>query len=202
MHACRPAAPGSVLTSRLFIAVAVPSIVRDRLDQTARRASTHWPPDAVRWTPSGNQHLTLRFLGDTTPERVPALVMAMDDIAAFVAPLELHLDRTGAFPANGPARVLWMGLRADAGYAALMPLQQRLECRVRDLGWEAETRPYQPHLTLGRVGAGRHRPSGDWHQTAPPGSGIAVKELLLMRSELHGSGARYSTVHAARLGGM
>jgi 2'-5' RNA ligase len=102
--------------------VNVPTTAREWLDQTARRASTHWPSGAVRWTPSGNQHLTLRFLGDTTPEHVTA----MDDIAASVAPLELGLDRTGVFPEKGPPRVLWMGLRADAGYAALLSLQQQL----------------------------------------------------------------------------
>jgi RNA 2',3'-cyclic 3'-phosphodiesterase len=185
---------------RLFIAADVPSTVRVSLDEAAQRAAMYWPAAAVRWTPAADRHLTLRFLGDTSPELVPGLTAAMDDVALTVAPLPLCLHTPGTFPADSPPRVLWMGLRPDAGQAALMQLQQHLEHRVQHLGYEAEARPYRPHITLGRVRRGAHQPASDWHQAASP-MVFRVQEILLVRSERHETGARYTTMHRARLRG-
>jgi 2'-5' RNA ligase len=187
------------ITERLFIAVGLPSDVGAALEETARRLAPYWPSGVVRWTTAGNQHLTLRFLGDTRPEQVAKLKVVMDEVVAGQPPFELHLDGTGTFPPTGPARVLWAGLRSDDGRRALTALQQRLEGRVRDLGCAAESRPYRPHLTLGRVRRGAPPSSGEWQRHAPKPMVIPVDEILLMRSELHKTGARYTTLHTACL---
>ena len=169
------------------------------LVETAGRLAAYWRPGGVRWTTAGNQHLTLRFLGETSPEQVPALTAVMDELVAGQTPFVLHLAGTGAFPPTGPPRVLWVGLRSDEGRRALTTLQRRLEGRVGDLGWEAESRPYRPHLTLGRIRHGASPASRDWQRHAPRPLGIPVNEILLMRSDLRQTGARYTTLHAARL---
>ncbi|MDA0336736.1 MAG: RNA 2',3'-cyclic phosphodiesterase [bacterium] len=193
--------PSVLLPPRLFIAAGLPSSAQVFLDGTVQNVAAQWPATAVRWTASGHHHLTLRFLGDTETARVAALTRLVDGVATMAAPFQLEFGSPGVFPANGPAKVLWMGLQPDAGEAQLRLLQQRLERGLQDLGWEAETRPYRPHLTLGRVRAGSHQPLHDWHRAAAATHSFPVTEILLMRSELHPAGARYNRVYAAPLVG-
>jgi 2'-5' RNA ligase len=187
-------------TIRLFIAVDVPQDVCTALADIARRLNAHWPAGAVRWTPAGKQHLTLRFLGATAPTRVPTVTAALDELVAAESPFVLRLEGTGTFPQTGSARVLWVGLCDDDGCRRLLALQRRLEERVQKLGWQAESRSYHPHLTLGRLRRQTPAPVGDWKQHMPEPTVVPVDELVLMRSDLQDSGPQYTNLHTARLG--
>ena len=83
------------ITERLFIAVGLPSDVGAALEETARRLAPYWPSGVVRWTTAGNQHLTLRFLGDTRPEQVAKLKVVMDEVVAGCANLiKINLSKS------------------------------------------------------------------------------------------------------------
>ncbi len=128
------------------------------------------------------------------------LTGVLDELVAAESPFVLQLKGTGAFPTAGPARVLWVGLRDDDGCRRLLALQRRLEERIRKLGWQAESRAYHPHLTLGRLRRQAPPPVGDWKQHTPKPVAIPVHELVLIRSDLQDSGGHYTNLHAAGLG--
>jgi 2'-5' RNA ligase len=56
---------------RLFVALVPPAPVRAGL------AELGVPLDGVRWTPGENLHLTLRFIGETTPDKQDAFAAAL-----------------------------------------------------------------------------------------------------------------------------
>ena len=53
------------------------------------------------------------------------------------------------FPFSGPPRVIWLGMRD--GRDPLHALRGELAGRLNRYGLETPSRPFRPHLTLGRV---------------------------------------------------
>jgi 2'-5' RNA ligase len=114
-----------------------------------------WP---VRWVHEEGLHLTLKFYGEVAPERLEVIEETVRFAGAGVGPLALRLDALGAFPSAARPRVLWIGIDAPP---ALELLQDKLERGGEGIGFPPEGKPFQPHVTLGRVREG--------HRIPPPG---------------------------------
>ncbi len=183
---------------RTFIAVKLADDVPAALGQLSGDLAPSWSPRAVSWVRPENIHLTLRFLGDTAADLMPALGAGLDAVAAAAPPFFLQLDGLGCFPNPRRPRVIWVGLRDPEGCLAL--LKEAVERMLLPWGWEREERPFRPHLTLGRVRERTVPPTGDWMRQ-PPDRSFEVEALHLMESRLQPAGAKYVTVHSAPLGG-
>jgi 2'-5' RNA ligase len=132
---------------RTFLAIEIPPEIKkaifrqsDGLRQAAGRS--------VRWTSPENLHLTLQFLGDTTPASLSALTQAIPAEAGQHPPFDLTLRGLGAFPSLHRPRIIWIGLEAPAD---LPRLQRSLETVTAQLGYPSDDKPFSPHLTIGRV---------------------------------------------------
>lgn len=126
--------------ARLFFALWPDAAARaalERLGQAVSRRTGGRPVAAAKL------HLTLVFLGEVDPVRVPALARAAQGVAGVS--FDLSLDRLGAF---ARARVAWAGCERPPG--KLLAMQAELERRVRDAGFSPDGRPYAAHLTLAR----------------------------------------------------
>jgi len=103
----------------------------------------------VRWVAPRAMHLTLAFLGDIRAAQVPSLQAALDHaLAGQVAP-QLQLTMLGAFPNQRRPRVVWVGVGGTLD--ALMHIANAVSTALETLGWPVDPRPFQPHLTLGRL---------------------------------------------------
>jgi 2'-5' RNA ligase len=185
---------------RLFVAIdvgAAREALRAAQERCRRAAFPLRPVD-----PAG-AHLTLRFLGATDPARVPALGAALRAVAAAHVPFALRTAAPGAFPSGARARVLWLGLAGPVG--RLLALHGATEAALADRGVPRESRPFQPHLTIGRIAPGAAPPAA---RTAALLAGLSVAAaplpvaaIHLMRSVLGPGGARYTTLLTAPLHG-
>lgn len=97
-------------------------------------------PGDYRWVDPRDMHLTFRFIGEVSDERLPEIHALMDEAAIATDPFEIVYGGLGAFDSLDAPRVVWLGV--DEGAAPLEAVAARLK---RD-----EQRPYTPHLTLGR----------------------------------------------------
>jgi len=79
-------------TIRAFIAVALPENVKTHLAAVIQVLAGQLPPPAVRWVTPERMHLTVRFLGDTEVDRLPALVKALDTAMLRQPPFALYLE--------------------------------------------------------------------------------------------------------------
>ena len=146
---------------RTFIAINMPvAVVRRIVDEvaaikTAVAAAGH----RVAWVPAANVHLTLKFLGPIKAEASEAIVARLTQGLAGRAPFEVEARGLGAFPSVERPRVLWAGVREQP---ALLALHKDIEGWMEELGFPRETRPYHPHLTVGRVGDGPAGASSSW----------------------------------------
>ena len=87
-------------------------------------------PDGVRWVPEENLHLTLKFLGDVEPDRIPKLIAVSTAKLERVVGFEVMLGGLGAFPNARSARVVWLGVQA--GGPELARLARKLACHELD----------------------------------------------------------------------
>lgn len=138
---------------RLFIAVPLPDPAALRVGEVLGSLRDRgWP---VRWVRDGGLHLTLKYFGEVTPDRLETIQEALSRAARDTAPIELALGNGGAFPSLGRARVLRLAVEAGPD---LELLQDRLERTCEEIGFPPEGRPFFPHITLGRVREGERLP--------------------------------------------
>lgn len=188
---------------RAFIAIDLPPDVREVLGAITRDLQSRIP-QGVRWVRPEGIHLTLRFLGDINPESVESISQAMSRTAGASSAFGLSLGELGAFPSLSAPRVVWMGL--EGSLDRLLALQRELEDGLEELGYARESRPFSPHLTLGRIRdgitGGLRRQIGEIVAGAPvaAGTGLPVKEVSLIRSILGPSGGSYTRLSSAALG--
>ena len=185
---------------RTFIALNLPSRERQRIHRAVRVLREGGLP--VRWVEADNLHITLKFLGEIRPERVAEVEASLAGVASATQPFTLMLEGFGAFPTLRRPRVIWMGAQASP---ELRCLKQDLEWALAECGFEAETREFHPHLTLGRADPGDR--AGVFRGLDELVAGLhltcegAVRTVDLMRSSLSQEGAQYSVLSAVKLGG-
>lgn len=138
---------------RSFIAIPLAPGVRAATTRLVRRLQE--PGDGIRWVPTENLHLTLKFLGDVDNVQLPEICQQLAAAALQIPPFDLRFAGTGGFPQLERARTLWVGV--DDPSQNLRQLVAELERRLADLGFKPESRDYRPHLTLGRTRSGARR---------------------------------------------
>jgi len=185
---------------RLFVALGLPAAVEREIRTFVGVMGPRLP--AARWVRPEGIHLTLVFLGEVAPDRLPALTASL--AAAFAAhpPLTLAVRGGGIFPPRRPARVAWLGVD-EIGAGALPALRADVARAALDsLGLADEERPFHPHLTLARVKAPWSRPTAETFIRAadrPFGEPFAVTEGALIESQLGPDGARYQVIESFSL---
>ncbi|MGH7562272.1 MAG: RNA 2',3'-cyclic phosphodiesterase [Gemmatimonadales bacterium] len=173
---------------RLFIAVPLPESALTEAARLLRDLrELDWP---VRWVREDGLHLTLKFFGEVTSDRVEAIEELVQLATRGMRPVELTLRSGGAFPTRQRPRVLRVEVDADP---ALELLQDRIETGGADIGFPPEGRPFQPHLTLGRVREGHRLPPGAMEQLErlPHGTPFLADRVVLFESRLGPGGPVY-----------
>jgi 2'-5' RNA ligase len=176
---------------RAFIALELDDRVREAMAELQARLRPRLGP--IRIVRPEGIHLTLRFLGSTTPTQVETLRPLLAAAASACPPAEVPVTGLGAFPDRGSPRVLWLGLEVPP---TIHDLQRACERAALRAGFEKEDRPYKAHLTLGR-----------WRDRAPRPELPAVdlgktrlEELVLFQSQLRPGGAVYTPLERFALG--
>jgi len=145
-------------------------------------------------------HVTLRFLGNIGTEQVAPLRSSIGAAVSGLPAFRLDLGAVQHFPSTRRPRVVALEVAPEADLSALAAAVERA---TREQGFEPEERPFRAHLTLGRVKSGRAPATRGL--MAPTGTGCAVEEVVLFRSELRRAGARYTPLArmplAAPMGG-
>jgi len=177
---------------RTFIAIEIPSEIKSALaalQDELRRAGAD-----VSWTKPENIHLTLKFLGEVDERRIGEVEIVCVRAAAEFQPFTLSLNDTGVFPNARQPRILWAGLAGEIEKAVEM--RGRLNDGLALIGFEREEKDFRPHLTIGRLKSNRKIRElltlAGAHQV--PEFPFVVTEIVLMKSELHPAGARYTPI--------
>ena len=184
---------------RCFIAIDVPPDVREaaaRAQEALRAAGAD-----VKWTSSDSLHVTLKFLGELDEEALDVVRGRLASEVPARPRFRLRFRGMGAFPERGQPRVIWAGCEGDV--EALGEVARAAEEAGTSAGVEPESRPFSPHLTLGRVKSPRNVKA---LQAALPGwrdaefGGADVEAVVLYKSTLRPQGALYEVLSRFELG--
>ena len=185
---------------RTFVAIPLTDMIADTVRDLIDRFREL--DDRVRWVPSDNLHLTLKFLGDVDNTEVHRVCQVVERACAKLDPFELEFRGTDGFPNLERARVLYVGVEDNAG--ALRPLVQELEESFADLGFKREPRDYTPHLTLGRCKGSGRKPNSEVLQAVTDAGqldlgSMMVKKVCVFASFLDKAGPTYQTMDTVNL---
>ncbi len=180
---------------RVFIAVPLPVDLKAKM--TALQGEFRRLPLEATWVRDAGFHLTLKFLGEVEASHIGSIASCMAATAQRYAPFSLTLSGVGVFPHESNPRVLWVGIEDDTG--RLRQLQQRLDAELAQIGHLPDDRPFAPHLTLARLKRVSRR--GEFLAALKTRHRVVLGQLdvdhiELIESQLHPSGAQYSTVNA------
>lgn len=151
---------------------------------------------AIRWVAPASYHVTLQFLGWARPPVVSALRDRIGEALAGARGFRFTTRGVGAFGSATGARVVWAGID-DGG--RLGEVAVRVAGATATLGFEADKRPYHPHVTLGRL-----KKLADVTELLVPYaeqnfSETVVGSVILFESHMKSSGSEYVEVASWQL---
>ena len=156
----------------------------------------------VKWVEEENFHLTVKFLGDTEPDIIPAMVEKVKKEVSSLDPFTLRVENLGVFPRKGPPKVIWSGVNGEKDKFTI--LYNQMQQVLAPLGFPPEGKPFSPHLTLGRVRSSRGSEAllatlTDLNSGNSVVGNTIVESVDLMQSELTSKGAVYKLLEVVKL---
>jgi 2'-5' RNA ligase len=177
---------------RSFIAFDIESpYILERITQMQKKLAETGAD--LKFVEPKNIHITLRFLGNITPNMVDRIFEGMQKVQ-FI-PFNVKIQGVGAFPDMRYPRVVWAGIREGANQ--LRGIFSQLEPYIRNLGFAPDPKGFSPHLTIARVKSGRNKAvlAKFLAENVNYEFGIVRAECLrLKRSDLTPKGPIYSTL--------
>jgi 2'-5' RNA ligase len=188
---------------RLFIGIDLDPDLRTRIERFIEGVQGF--ATNARWMRAESLHVTLKFIGERPQEQVEALTQRLRRVES--GSFELRFTGYGFFPTVKAPRVFWIGIQADAHLAQLAA---NIDAATSEIGIPREDRPYSPHLTLARAGAGRRSGAPEWRKGDAPNAAFSVlekrlaamgeldfgrmtaREFILYQSELSPRGSQYT----------
>ena len=131
---------------RLFIAVKVEPGYELIILHT--KFSSAFQVGSVKWVELHNMHITLKFLGETSEEKIPSIINELKAISCYFKTFETGLIKTGIFGSSYSPKVIWLGLDETEMMTNLALI---VIDKMNVIGFVADSQNFVPHLTLGRV---------------------------------------------------
>lgn len=183
---------------RTFIAIDLDEAIKKELN-TFIQELRKFPVD-IRWAHSKGMHLTLKFLGETKEDQIPAIQEQVEKIASFWESFNLTIRGPGWFPPkNRFPRILWAGCQENK---TLLALQNSIEIELEKMEFCKEKRKYHPHLTLGRVRTNKNIEKIVNELTLKKDKdfgSMRVKKVTFFQSILKPTGAEYTVLSEHKL---
>ncbi len=199
---------------RAFLAVELSQELRAELATVQQELKHRIEPEMKRdirisWAQPASIHLTIKFLGDMDEQAIGPLLAAVEQAIGRQIPVNVPLERLGAFPRPQSPRVLWVGPSENwergAEAKRVAEIHGAIEQACEGLSFLRETRPFSPHLTLARIKVGERQvgvalaKSGVLDRPLSLGS-LGVESVVLMKSELKPTGSVYTKLWEVKIG--
>ncbi|MCG6185988.1 RNA 2',3'-cyclic phosphodiesterase [Maribellus maritimus] len=155
--------------------------------------------EAIKWVEENNLHLTLKFLGETSPAQIQKIKNCIENSGAKYSSFVFQLNGLGYFESKGQPRVLFSGIR---NFEQIEFFAADLETCLNTLGFEKENREFKPHLTIGRIKFLKNKKSfyrfveERKNQTFQI---VKVTEVIFYQSILKTGGPQYIPLHVVQL---
>ena len=173
---------------RIFIAIELEDATKKQVLEAESRIRERL--HGIKWVKYENLHITLRFLGEVSEEKVKKVERAIEKVSSDTSSFVISGGSFGAFPAPDRARVLFFGI--EEGKVDVYKVFEKLERELAKMGFEREKKPYHPHITIGR-GKRRFFDVSEFLELKAPFK-QKVSGLTLFKSTLTPQGPIYTVI--------
>ena len=174
---------------RLFIALKIPDEVKDKLLDVCLEVSD--ASELFKWEKPEKIHLTLKFIGEVEEELVSSIAKEMAFVEEYNS-FNFNVSKFGFFFRNGVPSILWAGLQTDESIHRLV---EELNGRLSIFSIPIERKIFKPHLTMLRI---KKNPGKkfifNFKEHSFDNWNFNSSEIILIKSELFATGARYTDI--------
>ena len=189
-------------TKRTFLAISIPcSSDFPALLNQLKKSLTH--EKHIHYVKTDQIHLTLKFLGSTPENDIPAIIESCQKVAKNHESFTMDFNSFGLFESNRVPNVLWLGMNAQP--QALFKLKSDLEDAFEAIGYPRDGQDFRPHVTLCRMGTLLHKAffMQIYNRLEQKRYLHAdVRELVYFQSVLQPTGHYYKVLKKIPLGGQ
>lgn len=100
-----------------------------------------------RWVHDQDIHITLAFLGAAPQEKLHQTKINVKEALHGTKPFTLKINKLGVFGTQDSPRVFWADIEESN---ELQAVRKKIFSACEDAGFQLETRPFVPHITLAR----------------------------------------------------
>ena len=130
---------------RVFIAIPICTVIKPVLPLLKSKFNRNY--EHIKWIPTANIHLTLKFIGNISINYIPILIQSLKkDI--IQSSFKLAIESTGVFPSSYSPKVLWLGIKK--GVDELMSLHTQIEKSLRAMENNNLKKTFTPHITIAK----------------------------------------------------
>ncbi len=174
---------------RIFVAIELSE--KKKEDFLLVRKSLEKVDAEVGWVKREAMHITLKFLGEVSKDKVEGIKNNLRKILPGFGPFRIKIKGVGFFPHYVKPRIIWIGIEKAEKLKRLHRIVEDI-CFIS--GFEKEKRDFVAHLTLGRIRSLKKK--NELIQKIKEFDNfsfgeIVVKEVSLMESCLFSRGAKY-----------
>lgn len=175
---------------RLFIAFPLPETIKTilgRYIETIKYCGLN-----ASFVKPQNLHLTIKFLGEVSPEAIENIKTAMEKIAAGFPAINVHLANFGFFPNEKRPRVFFISTDNEN---RLETIARALEEDLEKSGFAKENR-FKSHITLARFkNADNLEKLTKKTETLKLHDEFTIDRITLFRSTLSPQGPTYEEIY-------
>ena len=128
-----------------FLAAKLPIEVKEFLREWVEKNKIDFP--FARWVYHEDYHITLAFLGFAEQSMKQEVVESMSQALIDESPFSLALNKIGTFGAHKKPRIFWADVEESK---ELNEVQKKVHHECIKIGFELDTKPFRPHITLAR----------------------------------------------------
>ena len=150
--------------------------------------------DNINWIRTDHYHLTLKFLGKTSSEKMERMVEKLIRILQEEPAFRLKLSKFGLFGSRYSPRVIWVGVEPEL---QIGELADKISKEMESFGYKNDRQNFVPHLTVARIRKLKNRAHFQL-VFSKLGSSVFLEQLIhevvLFESKLSSHGAEYNEI--------
>ncbi|MEH7009640.1 RNA 2',3'-cyclic phosphodiesterase [Neobacillus niacini] len=135
--------------THFFFAIKIPEETKLMMKKNCERLKEILPFN--RWVHHEDLHITLAFLGNAPSEKLSIAMDHVHEVLSESKGYQLEMNKLGIFGKLDSPRIFWVDTKESN---ELQVVRKKVFTACLDAGFQLETRPFKPHITLARKWAG------------------------------------------------
>ncbi|MDD5749514.1 MAG: RNA 2',3'-cyclic phosphodiesterase [Patescibacteria group bacterium] len=179
---------------RLFVSLPIDEGLSRHIFKEFGQLDLPW--EKIKAVSPSQLHLTLKFIGDTSLEKLPLIIQSLEQIKTNYKEIELKINKSKIFNPQSP-RVLALAIETNP---KLSHLQKAVEEALALAGaGQYDAKKFTPHLTLARIKKKAEITEFKNFENWQIKKTFYAAYFQLMESELGGRGSVYSELQTFEL---